>query len=393
MKAGEITSDYTVETIETMDGFNDLQNDWERLYKLKEGITIFFSYEIIKKYFEIILKNFKKVKIKTFIIKNKNGRIIAIFPFIFETTLFPSFLSLKELGLKHDYLIDFYFFLIDPAENQKQIIQQLFQYLNKRKKMWDIIKIKSIPEDEHLLKNFLSIIKENYKFIIGQIETLVIDCEGDYDNYIKNMKGRYRKTIRRQYRRLEFLGNVKVIEIKHSEDVEEGLKFFYDIEDSGWKGRQGTSLKKSFYGEYYKELANYFSKHNKFRLYFLKVGDKYIAGIYSLIDNGIIYNIKTGYSEEFYQYSPSNVLFYLLSEQLFKDETIKKIDYYGPYVKYEEVFGKKTRTRFNITICNKKILSISYFIILKMLQKLNYPFPKGSLRNRTTKKLMKFFYN
>ena len=147
MKTGEIISDYTVETIETIEGFKDLQNDWERLYKLKKGITVFFSYEIIKKYFEIILKNFKKVKIKIIVIKNKNGKIIAIFPFTFETTLFPSIFSLKELGLKHDYLIDFYFFLIDPAENQKQIIQQFFQYLKKRKKMWDIIKIKSIPED------------------------------------------------------------------------------------------------------------------------------------------------------------------------------------------------------------------------------------------------------
>jgi CelD/BcsL family acetyltransferase involved in cellulose biosynthesis len=259
--------------------------------------------------------------------------------------------------------------------------------------MWDIVKIKSLPEDESLLKDFISIAEKNYKININYIETLVIDCSGQHEDYINNLDKKGRKDIRRRYRQMQELGNVSIVEMKNPHEIEDGLKIFYDIEDSGWKGQRGTSLKRSYYGEYFRKLAHHYSKENKFRLYLLKINENYIAGIYTIVDQNIMYNVKTGYHDDYKQYSPSNVLFYLLSEQLFNDEQIKKVDYYGPFLRYERVFGKNTRKRYHITICNKKILPISYYLFLKILKKLNYPFPKGSLREKMFKKLTKTIYN
>jgi hypothetical protein len=310
---------------------------------------------------------------------------------MYETKLFPSFLSLKELSLKNDYLLDFYFFLIDPSENQKEIFQQFMQFLKNRKEDWDLIKVNYIPEDEPLLKVFLSTFRKNYKIDSSEVKTLVIDCEGKFDEYDKKMDRKDKKDIRRQIHRLEREGVISIQEIKNPQDIEKGLRIFYDIEDSGWKGEGETSLKRSFYGEYFKELALHFSDRDKFRLYLLKVNDKDIAGIYAIIDQGIFYIVKTGYAENFSQYSPSKVLCYLLFERLFKDETIRKIDFYGPFLDYEKTFGKNTRIRYKITIANRKLLPTIYYIFLQVLKTLKYPFPEESLRGKLMMKLKKMY--
>jgi CelD/BcsL family acetyltransferase involved in cellulose biosynthesis len=199
-----------------------------------------------------------------------------------------------------------------------------------------------------------------------------------------------KKDIRRQIHRLEREGIISIQEIKEPRDIEQGLHIFYDIEDSGWKGKEGTSLKRSYYGEYYRELALHFSGRNKFRLYLLKLNNKNIAGIYAIIDQGIFYIVKTGYSEDYSQYSPSKVLCFLLFEQLFKDETIQKIDFYGPFLNYEKTFGKNTRIRYKVTIVNRKIIPTFYFVFLQILRILKYPFPEHSLRGKFVRKLKKY---
>ena len=375
--------DYTIETIETVEGFKEIQNDWERLVNLKKGITPFFRFEIFLMYYKIILKNFTNIKINIFIVKNKNKKIIAIFPFTVEPKIFSSLLSFKELSIKDDYLIGFYHFLIDPEENQEVVFQKFSEYLKKRKKRWDIIRVLSLPQDEQLSKVFISIMSKSYKIDVDETNTLIIDCEREFDEYTKNdIDAKDFKFLKKKRRQLNRVGIIKFVEITEPYDIEKGLRTFYDIEDSGWKGREGTSLKRSYYGEFYKELAFHLSKENKFRLYFLQLNNDYIAGMYVIIDQGICYTIKIGYLEKFAKYSPSVMLDYFIFEHLFKEKEIRKIDFYGPFYSFQKIWGKHRRKNYNITICNKKSIPIIYYIFLTALKRLNYPFPENSIKGK-----------
>jgi len=366
---------YTVETIQSLEGLKEIKNDWERLFNLGKNFSIFFSFEVFKIYYETIIKNFDNVKIKIFVVRNKNQKIIAILPFTLESKIYPPFLSLKELSIKDGYLIGFYNFLTDPQENQEVIFQRFLEYLKKIKRRWDLIKLYSISADDKLFKVFTLILGQYYKTEESVSDTLVVDCDIEFDEYIKsNMKGKYRREMKRKIRRLEESGNLKLIEMREKQEIEKGLTYFYDIEDSGWKGKEGTSLKRSYYGEYYKDLAYHFSKGNKFRLYLLQLNNEYIAGIYAIIDRDTLFLIKIGYSDDFSRYSPSSILFYLMFEQLFMDKKISKIDFYGPFSHYQKIFGEQTRKDYNITICNKKIFPYIYLVLLKLLNMLIYPF-------------------
>lgn len=381
-------SEYTIDRIETFERLSEIENDWKRLFNLRKEIPLFFSFEVFKLYYETIIRNFNNVKIVIFVIKNKNHKTVAIFPFTFESKIYLYFLPIKELSIKDQYLIGFYNFLIDPKEDPDIIFQIFIKYLKKQKKSWNIIKFYSIPADEKLFKVCASSFTKHYKTDEDETATLVIDCDRTFDEYIKNdVQGKDNREVRRKMLRLRELGELKFIEKGEEQNVEEMLPHFYDIEDKSWKGREGTSLKRSYYGEFYKKLAIYFSKENKFRLYLLQLNNEYIAGVYAIIDQGICYLLKIGYVDDYYKYSPSQVLNYLLFENLFENKESKKIDFFGPYYDYQKFFGKQTRKKYNFTVYNNRALSYVYLVILKVQNMFIHFLPEKSLRGKQFKKL------
>ena len=385
-------SGLTVETIESLEGLNKIKSDWERLFNLNKKISIFFSFEIFKIYYKSIIKNYNNIKIKIFVIKNKNQKIIAIFPFTLEPKIYPPYLPLKELNIKDGYLIGFYNFLTDSQENQEVIFQKFLKYLKKIKRRWDILKIYSISADDKLFKVLTSIFGHYYKIEVNNSNTLVVDCNIEFNEYIKkNVKGKDHREMRRKIRRLEEIGKLKLVEMRDEQEIEKGLTNFYDIEDSGWKGKEETSLKRSYYGEYYKELAYHLSRENKFRLYLLQLNNDYIAGIYGIIDRETLFLIKIGYSNDFSRYSPSNILFYLAFEKLFMDKKIRKIDFYGPYTEYQKIFGRQTRKNYRIKIYNRNIFPCLYFCFLKLYKMYMSLFPGKPLEKRGFIKIIKRF--
>ncbi|MCJ7572545.1 MAG: GNAT family N-acetyltransferase [Candidatus Thermoplasmatota archaeon] len=383
---------YIIDKIETFEKLSEIKSDWERIFNLRQEIPLLFSFEVFRIYYELIIKNFNKVKMEIYVIKNENNKIVAIFPFTFEIKKYFSFLLLRELLVKDEYLIGFYYFLIDPEENPEVIFEIFFKYLKEKRRKWDIINIYSIAEDEKFLKVFKSIVKKYYKIDESETNTLVIDCHREFEDYIKNdLDSKDIRELTRKCRRLDEQGIVMLVEIKEPQEIEAGLSCFYEIEDSGWKGTGQTSLKRSYYGEFYQKLALNLAREDKFRLYFLKVNNEYVAGIYAVIDHGILYLIKIGYSNAFSAFSPSNVLFYRVFEKLFTEKKIVKIDFYGPYYHYQKIFGKQTRKINNIIIYNRKVLPTINYIFLKILRKCKYPFQDDSIRGKIFAGIKKHF--
>jgi len=376
-------AEYTIDIIGTFEKLSEIKNDWERLSNLRKEIPLLFSFEVFAIYYETIIKNFKKVKMEIYVIKNENNKIVAIFPFTFQIKKYFSFLSIGELSVKDQHLIGFYNFLIDSEENPEVIFQIFFKYLRENRKKLDIITIDFINEDETFLKVFRSIVKKYYKIDENEINTLVIDCQREFEDFIKNdLDAKDIRELKRKCRRLDEQRIVTLVEIKEPQEIEKGLSYFYEIEDSGWKGTRATSLKRSYYGEFYQKLALHLAREDKFRLYFLQVNNKYVAGIYAIIDRRILYLIKIGYSNAFSVFSPSNVLFYRVFEKLFTEKKISKIDFYGPYHQYQKIFGKQTRKKYKFIIFNRKVLPTIYYIFLKSLRKCNYPFKDDSIRGK-----------
>jgi len=353
---------YTVETIETLEGLEKIKEDWKNLFDLKKEKSIFFSFGVFKIYYTTIIENFKNTKIEIFVIRNKNRKVVAIFPFIFETEQ-KFLLRFRRLFVKGPNRIGFYYFLIDPREEPDIIFQRFIEYQKNNTKKWDVIKFHLVPENEELYKVCKSIFTSQYRTKEIETCTQVVNCNSNFDEYAEsNVKGRRIKDIKRSIRRLSEVGKLNFIEVKGKQDIEKGLKYFYDIEDKNWKGQKGTSLLRTYQGDFYKKLAFHFSEDDSVRIYLLQLNDRYVAGAYVIVDREIFYLMKIGYDEDFYQYSPSILLMYFLFKKIFGDNEIIKFDYFGPFYSWEEIFGGYLRKRHDFFVYNNKANSQVYYL-------------------------------
>lgn len=124
--------------------------------------------------------------------------------------------------------------------------------------------------------------------------------EGDLD-----IRKRTLKELRRQRRRLEDLGPVRVDHAGDPEAVAAALEAFLDLEARGWKGRRGTALAQdprlaAVMGETVRGLA----ARGACRVDLLRVGEAVIAGTLLARSGDRAWFWKVAYDEAFARYSP-----------------------------------------------------------------------------------------
>jgi CelD/BcsL family acetyltransferase involved in cellulose biosynthesis len=357
---------YSIEIIDSLERFYELKQDWERLYRLREH-SIFFCFEYMQTFFQVILENFKNVRVSIFVVKDASGKIIAIFPFVLEKMRFCFFLHLKILYLKDFSLIPFNRFLIDPTVDVKHISEELIEYL-KQQKFWDILRWHHIPMDEPYFNSFYEEFSKNFLLETTVTETLVIDVNMPFQEYLRDhVKKKDVKEFQRQYRRLGRLGSINLMVCTTRDSIAQGLTRFYEIEDKNWKGRRGTSLLQTHQGVFFKKIVDLPLWDQKVHLFFLQVGHNSIAGFYAFIDEGVCYLLKAGYDETYSTYSPSTVLYYLLFERLFNEGVVHQIDFIGDFYSYERHFGSTTRKHNNVFVYTKRPLTQLYRLLSKRI--------------------------
>jgi len=343
---------YTVEVIDSLERFNDVRKDWERLYNQKQ-YSILFSYDYVYTYFQVLHKKFPQARICVFLVKDATGNIVAIFPFNLEERRSLFLLHLKILYVRDFQLLPFYYLLIDTSVDVKNVIETLVGFL-KNNKIWDICHWNNIYADagyfEYIFKEF----SKDFLVQTSITETLVIDINTDFQEYLRqNWNKKDIKELKRQYRRLSEFGPVRLVEVSTGEDIEHALAELYKIEDKNWKGRMGTSLQKTHQGLFFEKLIHLSSWDHKVRLFFLQVGSRNIAGLYTIFYRGTCNLLKMGYDESYYRYSPSTVLLYLVFEHLYGEGTVKQINCTGDFYSYEQQFGHTTWKKNKLFIYRK----------------------------------------
>ena len=111
-----------------------------------------------------------------------------------------------------------------------------------------------------------------------------------------------------------------------SEEISEALDTFMEIEDSGWKGKSGTSIiSDDKTHQFYKKTWQSFSETSKSSIYSLILGDTTIAAAIAFRHNDSIYLHKITYSEELTQFGPGSILIKMIIETALSDNTLSTL--------------------------------------------------------------------
>lgn len=149
--------------------------------------------------------------------------------------------------------------------------------------------------------------------------TYCVTLENDFQWYLKqflskNTSRDYIKKLNRISRHPGFM-----IEFLHDAEALAQYDSFVEIEDSGWKGEQGSSLKRApAYHEYCKELCRAYSEHGRLFMGFVHADGQRIGGFIGAMENGVCLLIRAAYLDSHAYFSPSNILFVATVKHLYE---------------------------------------------------------------------------
>ena len=129
-----------------------------------------------------------------------------------------------------------------------------------------------------------------------------------------------RSQLTQVYKRLGEGGALRLRRIDAADPA--ALDRFYQLEASGWKGRDGSAIacnrsKKQFFDE----IARCAAAHGYFALYMLEWKGQLMAAHFSLVLQGRCYSPKVAYDEQFRQFAPGH----LIINEILKDCAARRI--------------------------------------------------------------------
>lgn len=163
------------------------------------------------------------------------------------------------------------------------------------------------------------------------IMTARVSVAGRFDDYWSGRSKDLVANVARRRRRLaERKVNVQLVIRDTPDAMDECIREYARLEESGWKGAEGTAVSaEKEQGLFYKEILEKFCRRGQGIVYQLLFDGKTVASQLGLSRNGMLVLLKTAYDEASKEHSPG----FLLQEEIFRSvfqrgETTA-IEFYG----------------------------------------------------------------
>lgn len=326
-KEAPIEVDIVRGTLEAIDG---LGAEWGQLAAENPNNQPFCRPEWISSYLRAFEPNAELLMITA----RRGGKLRGVLPLIEEWSAFVGFPA-KKLRFPaniHSNRAD----LILGAGDKEASARAIWERV-KTLSQWHVIEIRDVPEEgatHDLLR-----LAEADGFPIGRWESM-------NSPYISLAAGpdatsKFRSNLRRRLRNLEARGPVSFERVDRADPAL--LTAFYELERSGWKGKEGSAIAQAeATKQYYDDLAEYSSKLGLLSIYVLRHGSKIIAMQYGFTAAGRYHISKPAYDEAHKEFSPGQ----LLMEKVIADCTergLTELDFLGMPMSWKLDWTKQIR--------------------------------------------------
>jgi CelD/BcsL family acetyltransferase involved in cellulose biosynthesis len=153
-----------------------------------------------------------------------------------------------------------------------------------------------------------------------------------------------RSDIRRARRRAEEIGPVSFeISCPSADEVESLLEQAFQVEDAGWKGQQGSSLKRDLVrGEFYRRYAQAAASTGVLRLCFLRIAGQAVAMQFAIECGNRFWLLKIGYDQSFARCSPG-ILLMLETLRYSARKELDSYEFLGVAEDWTQIWAKTVR--------------------------------------------------
>jgi CelD/BcsL family acetyltransferase involved in cellulose biosynthesis len=272
-----------------------------------------------------------------------NGRLRAVLPLVEERRLLWG-LPVRTLTVPANVHVNRFDVVRCAGSSGDQALHAMWHYLENRPG-WDQIDLPfHLPGGglEELVQ-----IASRAGFIVEKWESRhsvhvpLRDQAGESEPWMVHTKPRFRKKLRRRWRKLNAVGPLALRRVDQADP--KALQTFYEIERSGWKGSENSAIAcRPHTRQFYDEIAREAARFGYLSVYFLESSGRPVAGQLGFSYRGRYLLAKGAYNEEYGKYGPGHLLVYAVLRDCW-ERGLREFDFLGPWMEDETYWARDTR--------------------------------------------------
>ncbi len=184
------------------------------------------------------------------------------------------------------------------------------------------------------------------------IDTGWIDIDGSFDAYWNARGKNLRQNMRKQRTKLQADGVQLSLQVLRAHaDMAPAIAQYGRLESAGWKAQKGTAIHPdNAQGRYYRELLEHASLRGGAVVYQYLFDDRVVAINLCLARNDTLIVLKTTYDESIQSYSPAFLLSESELQELYRENHIKRLEYFGRLMEWHTKWTDQKRTLYHLTL-------------------------------------------
>lgn len=332
--------DLVISTLNDASGFESLRPEWEALRKQGEEQDPFLSCDWFTAWWRAFGGNHSLYLVTA----RHHGQLCAVLPLMLKRAWCHGIplRRLTAIGNDHTPRFD-----LVRASDDERLYRSIWDYLMTRRNEWDVLDFPRLSADSITTDRFVELAAEqNVQHRLWQQapRSPWINIQPSWDEYLQLRSAGFRKSLRRNMRRLTALGSVGLETVTGGEALEKGLADGIQLEAEGWKGSSKTAISSQpAVAGFYKELAEDMAAREQLRLHFLTLDNVRIAFDYSIFANRCLYSLKAGHSSAHARFSPGTLLLGLILQRA-HEEGLFGMDLLGDSDEFKMHWTDTTRT-------------------------------------------------
>jgi CelD/BcsL family acetyltransferase involved in cellulose biosynthesis len=315
--------------------FRDLAPEWDSLVQATRD-EIFYHHALLRTWVEHFAP---QGRLRILVGRDAQGTLQAVLPLLEERGVLFGAPVRQLTAMANPHTPRFDLIAADPGFAGRAFFAHLA-----RTPGWDVLRIMDVPEGGAAWQLYRA--AQAAGFPVGvwpSLQSPYIPLPASYDALQDRLPARFKSNLRRRRKKLAALGTVTVERVAGGAALDQKLAEGYAVEQSGWKGREGTAIAQDGPTRgFYSALAHQAAAAGQLALYFLRLEGRAVAWQYGLAQGGRYYLLKPAYDEAYKECSPGH----LLMDEVLQDciaRGLHEFDFLGPDMEWKREWAEAAR--------------------------------------------------
>lgn len=257
-------------------------------------------------------------------VEKRNRELVAIVPLLRGNYTLAG-ITLKSVSLLHNEYCPYSDYVVGVDADACGLINRLIGTMKEACISWDLFILPNVTPHSHVARD-MNATPQGLR-IAQQKRMCDYFRTEPYEVSLQRFSGNFRRNLKKARNKLDELPNVRFEWHRDYEEIKRAFPEFLQVEASGWKWLEGTSILQIPEAlKFYENLIEQFGPHGECGIHLLKQENNILAGQFALYHGSVCSLLKIGYDEEFSRVAPGNMLLEALMKRHQGDDEIQEIN-------------------------------------------------------------------